>query len=117
PAATGAVLTATHEWDLTADLPTTGANLGMEAITWIPDSFLVSKNFFDETKNHTYNPDEYPNHGTGLFFIGLEANGVIYAYALNQAGTSFNRIATITSGFTGVMDLEFDRDLNDLWAV
>jgi len=117
PAGVGTTLTATHEWNLTADLPVTGANLGMEGITWISDAFLVSKNFFDETKNHTYNPSEYPNHGTGLFFVGLEANGIIYAYALDQAGTVFNRVATIMSGQTGVMDLTFDRDLNDLWAV
>ena len=61
-----------------------GANLGIEAITWIPDTFLVSKGFFDESKNHTYNPAEYPNHGTGLFFVGLEANGMVYAYALDH---------------------------------
>jgi hypothetical protein len=117
PSAAGASLTATNEWNLTADLPTTGANLGMEAITWIPDSFLVSKNFFDENKNRTYNPADYASHGAGLFFIGLEANGVVYAYALNHADNTYTKIATITTGLTGVMDLEFDRDLNDLWAV
>lgn len=117
PAATGATLTATHEWDLTADLPVSGANLGAEGITWIPDSFLTSKNFFDEAKNRAYNPADYPNHGTGIFFIGLESNGNIYAYALNLAGTTYTRVATITTGFPAVMDLQFDRDLNDLWAV
>ncbi len=117
PAASGTALTATHEWNLTADLPVTGANLGMEAITWIPDTFLVSKNFYDESKSRAYNPADYANHGSGLFFIGLEANGTIYAYALDQAGTNFTRVATISSGFPGVMDLHFDRDLNDLWAV
>jgi hypothetical protein len=40
-----------------------------------------------------------------------------YAYALDEAGTRFTRIATITTGLAGVMDLQFDRDLNDLWAV
>lgn len=117
PAAAGATLTATHEWNLTADLPVTGANLGMEAITWIPDTFLVSKGFFDEAKNHVYNPAEYANHGSGLFLIGLEANGMVYAYALDQAGSAFTRIATITTGFPGVMDLQFDRDLGDVWAI
>lgn len=117
PAASGATLTATHEWNLTADLSVTGANLGMEGITWIPDSFLVTRNFFDESKNRAYNPADYANHGTGLFFVGLEANGIVYAYALDQGGASFIRIATITTGLAGVMDLQFDRDLNDLWAV
>jgi hypothetical protein len=88
----------------------------MEAITWVPDSFLTSKNFFDESKNHTYSPAEYPNHGTGLFFVGLEANGMVYAYALNSDNT-FNKIATISTGLAGVMDLQFDRELNNLWAI
>jgi uncharacterized protein (TIGR03437 family) len=117
PAATGATLTATHEWNLTADLPVVGANLGIEGITWIPDTFLVSKGFFDESKNHVYNPAEYANHGTGIFFVGLEANGVVYGYALDQGGNTFTRVATITTGLAGVMDLQFDRDLNDFWAV
>jgi hypothetical protein len=117
PAAAGTSLTATNEWNLTPDLPVTGANLGLEAITWIPDSFLTSKSFFDEHNGHTYVPSEYPNHGTGLFFVGLEANGTIYAYALDQTGSGFTRVATILSGFPSVMDLQFDRDLNDLWAV
>lgn len=117
PAATGASLNATHEWNLTADLPVSGANLGAEGITWIPDTFLTSKNFFDEAKNRAYNPTDYPNHGTGIFFIGLESNGNIYAYALDQGGTTFTRVATIVTGFPAVMDLQFDRELNDLWAV
>jgi hypothetical protein len=115
--AAGASLSATNEWNLTADLPPTGANLGAEAITWIPDSFLTSKGFFDETKGHTYDPNEYPNHGTGLFFVGLEANGQIYAYALDHTGSGFARVASFSSGFPGVMDLQYDRDVSDLWAV
>ena len=117
PAALGATLTATHEWNLTADLPVTGANLGLEAITWIPDTFLVSKGFFDESKNRLYNPADYANHGTGIFFVGLEANGQVYAYTLDQAGTAFTRIATISTGFPSVMDLQFDSDLGDFWAI
>ncbi|HZP28042.1 MAG TPA: lamin tail domain-containing protein, partial [Acidimicrobiia bacterium] len=67
PSAAGTSLTATNEWNLTPDLPPQGANLGAEAITWVDDSYLVSQNFYDETKGHTYNPAEYPNHGSGLF--------------------------------------------------
>jgi hypothetical protein len=118
PAAAGPNLTATHEWNLTADLPPTGPNLGAEAITWISDAYLTSSNFFDENKNHAYNPAEYPNHGTGLFFVGLEANGNIYAYALDHSGNgAFNRIATVTTGLAGVMDLQLDNLLSDLWAI
>lgn len=115
--ASGATLTATNEWNLTADLPVTGPNLGLEAITWIPDSFLVLKGFIDESKNAPYNPADYPNHGDGVFFVALEANGIVYGYVLDQSGSGFTRIVTITTGFTGVMDLRWDRDLYELWAV
>ena len=89
PSAAGTSLNATNEWNLTADLPPQGANLGAEAITWIDDSYLVSQHFFDETKGHAYNPAEYANHGTGLFFVGIEGNGTIYVYALDQTGSGF----------------------------
>ena len=94
-----------------------GANLGLEAITWIQDSFLVANGFFDDTKGHLYNPAEYPNHGNGLFLVGVETSGNVYVYALSLGGT-FARIASFSAGFSPatVMDLQFDCDLNDLWA-
>ena len=109
-------LNAAQQWDLTADLPAVGANLGLEAITWVPDAFLTGRGFFDETLGHAYNPADYPTHGTGLFFVGVEASGLIYGYALNTDGT-FNRVATVVTGFTGVMDLRFDADRGDFWVV
>jgi hypothetical protein len=114
---TATELIATHEWNLTASLPPTGPNVGIEAITWIPDSFLTEKGFFDESKGHTYSPAEYPNHAGGLFFVGVEANGRLHAFALNHSDSTFTRIATIVSGFAGVMALEFDRELELLWAL
>jgi len=117
PSGSGTALTATNEWNLTSDLPSVGPNLGLEGIAWIDDSYLTANHFIDEAKGSTYSPADYPDHGTGLFFVGLEGNGVVYAYALDQGGSGFHRIATIASGFSSVMDLQFDRDLKDLWAV
>jgi hypothetical protein len=114
--ATGTQLTATHEWNLTADLPAVGANLGLEAITWIPDTYLVANGFFDDSKAAVYNPALYPNHGNGLFVLGVEANGMLFAYALDHATSAFQRVASFTSGHTGVMGLEFDKDSGALWA-
>jgi hypothetical protein len=94
-----------------------GANTGLEAISWISDAYLVSQSFFDESAGAAYTPAAYPDHGDGLFFVGVEATGMIYAYALNHADDSFTRVATISSGFIGVMGLEFDRELNYLWAI
>jgi hypothetical protein len=115
--APGTELTATNDWDLTADLlPALGANLGIEAITWIPDSYLVAAGLGDESTGMPYDPARYPDHGTGLFFVGIEATGNIYGYALNHATGAFTRITTVASGNTGVMGLEFDRDNNVLWS-
>lgn len=115
--AAGTSLTATHEWALVNDLPVVGANLGLEGITWIPDAFLTAHSFFDESAGRAYAPGDYPNHGSGLFFVGLEANGVIYAYALDHSTSAFQRVATISSGQSGIMSVVFDRDSGYLWAV
>jgi len=114
--ATGSSLVATHEWNLTADLPAVGANLGLEGITWIPDANLVALGLVDDSAALPYDPARYPNHGTGIFFVGVEATGMIYAYALDHSGGAFHRIASITSGQPAVMDLSFDRELGYLWA-
>src|SRR5439155_5185 len=87
-----------------------------EGLTWVPDSHLVANSFFDESKNHVYDPAEYANHGTGLFFVDLESNGVIYAYALDHSGSSFTRVATISSGFSVGKTVSFDREVGYLWS-
>jgi hypothetical protein len=115
--ASATTLVATREWNLTSDLPAVGSNTGLEAITWVPDAYLVARGFYDEARSSVYQPASYPDHGDGLFFVGLEQNGRVYAYALNHANGTFTRIASFASGFAGVMGLEFDRELNQLWAV
>jgi hypothetical protein len=108
-------LTATHEWQLT-DLPEVDANAGPEAVTWVPDAYLTLHGFYDQARDEPYDPANYLGHGTGLFFVGLEANGVIYAYALDHDGTRAQRVASIESGHPQVMGLEFDREQGALWA-
>ncbi len=117
----GGKLVANKEWDLTADLlpelpAGTGDNKGPEAITWIPDTYLLANSFYDERLKAAYQPANYPNHGKGLFVVGLEANGKLYVYALNQNDGSYQRVATIASGQSSVMELTFDRDNGTLWA-
>ena len=74
------VLNAVTMWDLTDDLPTVGSNLGFEAIAWIPDSFLVARGYFDESASMSYDPARYANHGSGLFFLGLEGSTILLCY-------------------------------------
>jgi hypothetical protein len=113
---TSAELVATHEWDLTADLPAVGSNLGLEAIAWIPDSYLVAHSFFDASVGLAYDPADYPDHGSGLFFVGVEATGMIHAYALDHATGGFNRVSSFASGEVTVKALSFDRDVDYLWT-
>jgi hypothetical protein len=116
PSAAGTTLGATGMWDLTADLPPNGANLGLEAITWIPDTYLVANGLVDDSTGAPYAPSSYPSHGTGLFFVGVEATGTVYGYALDLDAGTFHRVATFTSGFPAVMALEFDPDTGELWT-
>ncbi len=114
---TATSLNATDDFNLTADLPGLGFNAGPEAITWVPDDFLVSKGFFDEATAAAYNPATYPNHGRGLFFVGVEEDGRVLAYALDRTTDTFTRVATIASGLPKVMALEYEPESTHLWAV
>jgi hypothetical protein len=111
-----AELTATHEWNVTADIPGVGANVGLEAISFVPDAALVSGGFLDEAKHRAYDPADYPSHAGGLFFVGVEDGGHVYAYALDHTASTFVRVASFGSGQTGIMDLGYDRDSGYLWG-
>lgn len=113
-------LQATREWNLAADFPGLGANAGLEGITWIPDSALVSGGFVDATTGAVYDPSRYSAHTGGLFFVGVEGTASVYAYALMDDG-SFARIATIDVksdvDFALVADVQYDADRGSLWVV
>lgn len=102
---------AVAEWDL-GGMPDVDPNDGPEAISWVPDSYLVQNGFKDDS-GKTYNPTDYPGHGSGLFFVGLEATGEVYVYALQ--GTSAKLLSRFASGQSQVMDLEFDGA--KLWTI
>ncbi|GAB3931078.1 hypothetical protein GCM10029976_034240 [Kribbella albertanoniae] len=102
--------------DLTSDLPEVDDNSGLEAISWVPDSFLTSKGFRDENTDAAYRPSSYADHGTGLYFVGLEDNGMVYAYALDQYGEDFTRVASFAGGFATTMELEFEPQTGVLWS-
>jgi Lamin Tail Domain/HYR domain len=125
-------LNATHEWDLGPDLgpqngmknPETGidpnnpgdANLGIEAIAFVPDSYLTSVGFKDEHTGALYNPADYPKHiDGGVFFVGLEKTGKLYGYVFNSDNT-WTRIATVSTAFQTIQDLLWDPTQDALWA-
>ncbi len=115
-----AELVALDEWnlatDLASDIPTLGANAGLEGIAWIPDSYLTENGLVDEATGELYDPSDYPAHGSGLFFVAVEQDGGVYGYALTTGG-GFERVARFDSGFPGAMELAFDPELGALWVV
>ena len=92
------------------------ANLGFEGVTFVPDTYLVQNGFVDQSTGAAYYPSDYPGHGAGLFFAALENDGKLYAYALNADGTS-HRVAVVDTGMGHVMDVQFDADLQRIWAL
>ncbi|MET7386878.1 lamin tail domain-containing protein [Streptomyces sp. NPDC005529] len=113
PAATGSTLTPVHQWDMTSQFPqlNTGdkddANLGFEGVGYVPDSWLTANGWVDPLTHAAYNPANYPLHGSGLYFAGLEYDGTLHVYGLNSDGT-FTTFGTIATGKAGVMDVTFD---------
>ena len=117
PSATGTTITATNEWNLTSQIPAAGANLGLEGVAFVPDSYLTANGFKDQSTNAAYSPATYPNHGTGLYFVAIEDTGDLIAFALDSDGTTSHKIATIDSGFEHLADVSFDPELQRVWAV
>ena len=124
PTVAGSTLTSTRQWDLTSAFPELivpggnkdKANLGFEGVSFVPDTYLVQNAFIDQSTGTVYRPSDYPAHDTGLFFAALENDGKLYAYALNDDGTA-HRVAVVDTGMGHVMDVQFDRDLQRIWAL
>lgn len=115
PNGAGPDLVALTEWDLTALLPAVGANLGIEAVEWVPDAALTGK-LFDDAAQAAYDPATYAGKNAGLFFVAVEDNGGVYAFALTADGSA-QLVSSIDPGLAGVMALDYDSVLGVLWAV
>ncbi|MFJ3772222.1 lamin tail domain-containing protein [Streptomyces sp. NPDC090075] len=113
---TATTISASTEWNLTSDLPSVGSNLGLEAITWVPDATLTAADFKDAATGAAYNPGGYASHTGGVFFVGVEGTGMIYGYVLKDDGT-YTRVASVSSGMDGVMELQWEPQASRLWVV
>jgi hypothetical protein len=113
---TGTTLTATKEWNLTSDLPSVGSNLGFEGVTWVPDASLTAAGFRDASTGAAYDPSRYGPHTGGVFLVGVEGTGMVYGYVLQDSG-AFTRVASISSGMAGVMELQWEPQAPRLWVV
>ena len=111
----GSKVNASRQWDITKQLPDVGANLGIETIEWVSFEDVDGK-LWDDSKNAPFNSNDYPNSASeGIFFVGLEENGNIYAFILNKDGTS-SLVNTLDRGISDVMGLNYDKDQKLLWA-
>jgi hypothetical protein len=119
--ANGAI-NAVAQWELEPDLgPGTDANLtspadanlGAEAVTFVPDAYLVAHGFRTDS-GALYDPTQYGEHSGGVFFAGIEKNGNLYGYVL-QAGGGITRVATFSSGFNQIMDAMWDPSQDAMW--
>ncbi|MBT2471282.1 lamin tail domain-containing protein [Streptomyces sp. ISL-66] len=113
---TATTLTAGKEWNLTQDLPAVSSNLGLEAVTWVPDGYLTGAGFKDASTGAAYDPARYGAHTNGVFFVGLEGTGTIYGYVLADSG-AYTRVAAFSSGMSAIMELQWEPRANRLWAV
>ena len=108
-------LRATQQWELSSVLPATGANAGIEGLTWIPDDVFVAMCFRDAL-GKAYAPADYPGHGNGLFVVGLEQNGALYVVALRDDG-GVALLASMPSGLSAVMEVVWSATRQELWAL
>ncbi|PKZ17621.1 lamin tail domain-containing protein [Anaerococcus octavius] len=108
-------MVADKEWNITNLLPDVGANLGMETIEWVSFDNLNGL-LYDQKNNKALDKNDYPNaYANGIFFVGLEANGHVYALVLEEDGKA-EVISEIETGLGGVMSMDFDLENNVLWA-
>jgi hypothetical protein len=108
-------LQAVQQWELNSVLPTSSANAGIEGLAWIPDDVFVSMGLRDEMGT-PYVPADHPNHGDGLFVVGLEQTGSIHLVALRDNGSAA-LIASMASGLPAVMEVAWHAERRELWAL
>ena len=109
-------LVALQQWDLTASLPQVSANMGIESVEWVSNKNVEGK-LYDQNTDAVFDATYYPNAiASGVFFVALEDNGHVYAYVLNEDGSSV-QIADIDVKIGGAMALDYDTYENVLWVV
>lgn len=115
PEVAGPDLVAITEWDLTALLPQVSANTGIETVEWISDDVLAGA-IWDDAAGKPYDPADHPDRRAGLYLVGVEDNGLIYAFALADDGSAV-LVSTLDPKLGAVMALDYDPVLGVLWAL
>jgi hypothetical protein len=99
-----------HTWNISADLPVYNGSEGPEGITFVPDEWLVRKNFVNEKGIL-----ETSKNGMGGFiFISHQKEGFIYVFDLNRLDNSYSFIGKYATHRKESAGLEFDRSTGSL---
>lgn len=106
-----AELVATHEWDVNGSVQT-GTNLGLEGITYVPDSFLVDSGFKVDGAAYLAGDHATP----GLFVTAVEGTGALHFFSL-AVGSAPVEVKVESSGFPWSMDVAYDADREALWTL
>nr|WP_227467117.1 lamin tail domain-containing protein [Nocardioides lijunqiniae] len=104
-------LAATHQWDVHSFVPT-GSNVGLEGITYVPDAFLVDSGW--KVGGTAYSAAARPT--PGLFAAAVEGTGMVHFFSL-ATGAAPVEVKVESSGFPFAMDVAYDADRQQLWAL
>lgn len=104
-------LVATDEWDVNGFV-TTGTNLGLEGVAYVPDEFLVASGW--EVDGAAYAASDLAT--PGLFVTAVEATGALHFFSL-AVGAAPVEVKVESSGLPWSMDVAYDADRAALWAL
>lgn len=100
-----------RNWDIRAQCPEAGGYTGGEGLAFIPNDYLRRQNFCDS--------NGVPRLGTngmdGLMFVGYQADGFVYAFDLDPAGSTYSYVGRYKTGQAETADLTFDRATGRLY--
>jgi hypothetical protein len=102
--------TLVNEWDTSPHMPDAG-NDGAEAITFVPDEYLVRHGFVDGSGN----PYESTQGMGGIMLVGHQSGGFVYAFDLNRDTGEFIFVGQYQTDRNETAGLEFDRSTGLLY--
>lgn len=109
--------TTTHEWNLTRQLGTLGANAGIEGIEWISDADAVRLGLRD-AQGALYAPAAFSEHFGGVFAIAVEQTGELHLVVLEaDGGATVLQTTKPGPALSVVMGLDWRAGGDILWAL
>ena len=100
-----------RNWDIRAQCPEVGGTLGPEALTFVPDEWLLREGF----QGTNGIPCVSSNGMGGLMFVGHQDGGYVHVFDLNRTNSTFAYLGRYKTGRTETAGLEFDRATGKLY--